>query len=103
MSKMPRAALVVGLILAVAGVAFIGFGVQSMAFGPSSAVKCHGEVMSPGDSCEMTSNGSTTTKSYDELKSAKNSIVAPVASIVIGSLLLLWGGFTLVSGYRARE
>jgi hypothetical protein len=91
MSKIPRAPLVIGLILAVAGVAFIGFSVQSMVFGPSSAVKCHGEVMSPGDSCEMTSNGSTTTKSYSELKSAKNSIVAPVTGIVIGSLLLLWG------------
>jgi hypothetical protein len=95
--------LVIGLILAVAGVAIIGFSVQSMVAGPSSAVKCHGEVMGPGDSCDITSNGSTTTKSYSELKSEKNSIVAPVAGIVIGSLPLVLGGVILLGAYRQRR
>ena len=86
MGKSARAPLVVGLILAVAGVAFIGVSVQSMVFGPRSPVECRGEVMGPGDSCDITTNGSTTTKSYSELKSEKNRIAAPVAGIVGGDV-----------------
>jgi hypothetical protein len=97
------AGLVVGLIILLAGVGIAGASVQSLVYGPSSAVKCNNEVMNPGDSCKVTTNGSSTYKSYDELKSAKKSIVAPVAGIVFGSLLLLWGGFILWGAYRARR
>jgi hypothetical protein len=106
MRKSDRTPLVIGLILAVAGAAIIGFGVQSMVFGASSAVECsNGEVIGPGEGCKFTNRqgGSTTTRSYSELKREKKSIVAPVAGIVIGSLLLLWGGVILLGAYPQRR
>jgi hypothetical protein len=59
--------------------------------------------MSPGERCDVTSNGSTTTKSYDELKSAKKSIAAPVIGIVLGGVVLALGGFVAWVSYRASR
>jgi hypothetical protein len=99
--KKGGAGLVVGLIILLAGLGIAGAGLQSLVYGPSSPVKCHNEVMSPGESCEVRSgNGSTTRQSYDELKNAKKSIVAPVAGIVFGGLLFIWGGYIAWSVYH---
>jgi hypothetical protein len=94
-------ALVVGLIIFLAGLGIVGASVQSLGYGPGSAVKCNNKVMSPGESCELTSNGFTTRKSYDELKNAKKIIAAPVAGIVVGGVVLIWGGYIVWVSYRA--
>jgi xanthine/uracil permease len=102
-NKRSRAPLVVGLIIAVIGVVIIGVSVQSLVASPSSDVKCNGEVMNTGDSCKTTTNGSTSTKSYGEMKSEKKSIVVPVIGIAFGSLLAVWAGVILFSAYRPRR
>jgi hypothetical protein len=100
---MKNGIVVFGVILALAGLGLIGASVQSLISGPSSAVECHGEVMSTYDYCDITTNGSTVRKSYSELKDEKKSIVAPVAGIVFGTLVLLLGGGVLRAAYSVRH
>ncbi|MBW0019202.1 MAG: hypothetical protein JO236_16870 [Mycobacterium sp.] len=95
--------LVLGGVLLLVGLGIIGASVQSLVAGPNSAVKCHNEVMSPGDYCQITSNGSTTSKSYTEMKNEKKGIGAPVAGMVLGGIVGALGAYVLWGAYRTRR
>jgi hypothetical protein len=98
-----KKAFVVGAIFLLVGLGIVGASVQSLVAGPSSAVMCNNRVMQPGDRCEIRSNGSSTTHSYSEMKSDKNSIVAPVVGMIFGGIVLLIGGAAVRSGLRERR
>jgi hypothetical protein len=83
----------------------LGFGVAlilSSGAQPNAQATCNGQVMSPGDVCYQTQNGSTTgSSSYgQELTSARK---AHPAYVVFGAILALVGVFFLTTGVRQER
>jgi hypothetical protein len=96
-------ALALGVLLLLAGIGFVGASVQSVAAGPNSVVKCHNEVMHPGDRCVMRRHGARITKSYNQMQEEKNSNMAPIAGFIVGGVVLVAGGAFLWAAYRKNR
>jgi hypothetical protein len=76
--------LVVGIFCLVASTGAIG----------EDGVRCDGQLMSPGDVCETTTNGRvTSTETYDEV--ARNNAAAHETFVTWGRWALLGGGILL--------
>jgi hypothetical protein len=96
-------ALALGVLLLLAGIGFIGASVQSLIAGPNSEVKCHNEVMHPGERCVIRRHGARITKSYNQMLEEKNNNVAPIAGFIVGGVVLVAGGAFLWAAYRKRR
>jgi hypothetical protein len=81
----------------VIGVLAIGFGLYS-GLSPSDQVLCGTEVMQPGDLCDTTRRGITSTYTYDEMK--ENASQTPWIALGAGILILAYGIFLVL---RARR
>jgi hypothetical protein len=82
----------------IAGLGMLIFGGLALA---DSAVKCGSKVMQPGDSCESTRKGITTTRTYDEQRSYthRTGIIMTAA----GPVVVLVCGAALVGSVRRRR
>ncbi|MEU0542529.1 hypothetical protein ABZ319_21905 [Nocardia sp. NPDC005978] len=80
----------------VIGCALLFGGVSTLS--DDGTVKCGSRVMSPGDTCDTTRKGRTTTRTYDEQKDSNGS--TPWILFGIGTLMIVGGGFMLVREIR---
>ena len=83
-------ALVVGAVALVIGIVMLS----------STEVKCGSKAMSEGQICETTSNGSTTSNTYEEQKLADQRM--GYLTVGFGALALLVSGAGFVMNNRPR-
>lgn len=81
----------------VIGVVTLAVGIYLKLF-PTGEVMCGTEVMSPGDLCEETRRGVTSTYTYEDMQQRQN--LTPFGLMGFGVLALLYGGFRV---WRAKK
>lgn len=82
-----------------------GFGIYSLSFVGGDEIKCGGRVMTQGDTCEHTTNGDTTSNSYDDEVDAQhgrqtNFRIAGDVVMGLAGLSVLW---VVATSFRKEE
>jgi hypothetical protein len=89
----------IGLLIALV----IGGGIILYAYHDltSGAVECGGQTMHRGDTCAVTQNGTSTTKTYDQKKSDGHQ--GDYIGMGFGGLIVAGAIFFTIAGSRARR
>jgi hypothetical protein len=90
---------IVGLLVTLAiGGGLMFYGINQIT---SGTVSCGGQTMSPGDTCQVTSNGSTSERTYEQQKGAGKQ--GDYIGIGVGVLVIAGAVFFTVAGARNRR
>lgn len=90
------------------GPGLLYYGASTLVSGPSSEVRCAGEVMHDGQVCQQTRHGSKVgAKSYTEQRDEQNSFMNrigwPIIALIVSSVVLFVGFIVLRAMIKTRR